>query len=70
MLGVLISIFHDQHKTLYNVHVFSPDPAVSHVADKEVAHREKYTLCSICCILFIEESVISFLAMNAFTWDT
>ena len=45
-------IFHDQHKTLCNLLVFSPDPAVFYVADKEVSHREIYTLCSICCILF------------------
>ena len=38
-------IFHDHHKTLYNI--FSTDPAVSCVADKQISHREKYTLCSI-----------------------
>ena len=38
-------IFHKQHKTLYNV--YSPDPAVSCVADKQVSNREIYTLCSI-----------------------
>ena len=38
-------IFHNHNKTLYNL--FSPDPAVSCVADKQVSHREKYTLCSI-----------------------
>ena len=36
-------IFHNQHKTLYNL--FSPDPAVSNVADKQVSHREIFTLC-------------------------
>ena len=36
-------IFHNKHKTLYNL--FSPDPAVSCVADK-VLHREIYMLCS------------------------
>ena len=30
-----------QHKILYNL--FSPDPAVSCVADKQVSHRVKYT---------------------------
>ena len=38
-------IFHKQHKTLYNL--FSPDPAVSCVADRQVSNREIYTLCSI-----------------------
>ena len=59
-------IFHKQHKTLYNV--FSPDPAVSCVADKQVSNREIYILCSI-LLHFIEEFVISCLAMDAFTWD-
>ena len=30
--------FHKQHKTLY--YIFSPNPAVSYVADKQVSHRE------------------------------
>ena len=38
-------IFHNQHKTLYNL--FSPDPAVSSVADNQVSRHEKYTICSI-----------------------
>ena len=50
-------IFHNKHKALYNL--FSPDPA---------SHNEIYTLCSI-LVHFILESVISFLAMNALTWD-
>ena len=59
-------IFHNQHKTLYNL--FSPDPAVSFVCDKLVTHHEIYTLCSI-LLHFFKESVISFLAMDVFTWD-
>ena len=40
-------------------HVFSPNPAVSSVADKQVLHPEIYILCSI-VLYFIQESVISF----------
>ena len=43
--GALEYIFHNQHKTLYNL--FSPDPAVSCLCDKQITHREIYTLCSI-----------------------
>ena len=43
-------IFHNQHKTLYNL--FSPDPAVSCVCDKLVTYPEMYTLCSILLHLF------------------
>ena len=42
-----------QHKTLY--YLFSPNPAVFCVADKQVSHREIYTLCSI-----LPQPVISF----------
>ena len=59
-------IFHNEHKTLYNL--FSPDPAVSCVADTQASYREIYVLCSI-LLHFIWEYVISFLAMNAFRWD-
>ena len=59
-------IFHKQHKTLYNL--FSPDPAVSCVADNLASHREIYTLCSI-FLHFIQDLVISCLAMDTFTWD-
>ena len=38
-------IFHNEHKTLYNL--FNADPAVSCDCDKLVTHRELYTLCSI-----------------------
>ena len=38
-------IFQNQHKTWYNI--FSPDPAVFCVADKQVSHREIYILFSI-----------------------
>ena len=38
-------IFHNQHKTLYNL--FSPDPVVSCVGDKLVSYREIYTFCNI-----------------------
>ena len=38
-------IFHNEHKTLYNQ--FSPDPAVSCVADTQASHREIYILCGI-----------------------
>ena len=37
-----VYIFHNQHKTLYNI--FSPDPTVSFVADKQVSPRKIYTL--------------------------
>ena len=57
---------HNQHNKLYNL--FSTDPAVSCVADKQVSHHEIYTLCSI-LMHFILVSVISCLAMDAFTWD-
>ena len=40
-------IFHNQHKTLYMFDLFSSDPAVSCVVDKQVSHGEIYTLCSI-----------------------
>ena len=59
-------IFHNQHKTLNNL--FSPDPAFSCVCDKLVTYREIYTLCSI-LLHFFKESVISFIVMDAFTWD-
>ena len=58
-------IFHNQHKTLYNL--FSPDPAVSYVRDKLVTHREIFTLCSI-LLHFFQESLIYFLDLDAFTW--
>ena len=38
-------IFHNKHKTLY--YLFSPDPAVSCVADTQVSHREICILCNI-----------------------
>ena len=37
--------FITNNKTLYNL--FVPDPAASCVADKQISHREIYTLCSI-----------------------
>ena len=43
--GAAECIFHNQHKTLYNL--FSPDPAVSYVADTQASHHEMYILCSI-----------------------
>ena len=63
-------IFHNQHKTLHNL--LSPDPAVSCVRDKPFSHRvlhaHVYTICII-LLFFILEAVISFLAMDAFTWE-
>ena len=59
-------IFHNEHKTLYNL--FSPDPAVSCVAYTQASHREIYILCNT-LLHFIKEYVISFLAMDAFRWD-
>ena len=50
-------VFNKQHKTLNNL--FSPDPAVSCVASKQVSNREIYTL----------RSILLHLAMDAFTWD-
>ena len=38
-------IFQNQHKPFYNI--FSPDPAASSVADKQVSPREIYIKCSI-----------------------
>ena len=63
-------IFHYEHKTLYNL--FSPDPAVSCVADTLASHREihVYILCSFfyaACLLGVCHFV---LAINAFRWDT
>ena len=43
--GATEYIFHNEHKTLYNL--FNADPAVSCDCDKLVTHREIYTLCSI-----------------------
>ena len=63
--GTTECIFHNQHKTLYNI--FSPGQAVSCVVDKQVSYREIYTLCSILLISFRSRSVV--LAMDAFTWD-
>ena len=40
-----VYIFHNEHKTLYNI--FCPDPAVFSVADTQTSHRETYKLCSI-----------------------
>ena len=57
-------LIHNQHKTLYNL--FSPDPAVSCVADTHASHREIYILCSV-LLHFIKEYVI--LAMDAFRRD-
>ena len=59
-------IFHNQHKTLYSL--FSPDLALSCVCDKLVTHCKINTLCSTLSHL-IKGSVISFLAIYAFTWD-
>ena len=36
--GAPACIFHNKHKTLYNL--FSPDPAVSYVADTQASHPE------------------------------
>ena len=60
--GAPVCIFHNKHKTLYNL--FSPDPGVSCVG----SHPEMYTLCSI-LLHFVKKCLISSLAMNAFTWD-
>ena len=54
-------IFHNKHKTLYNL--FSPDPAVSCVADTQTSRHEIYILCSI-LLHFILEYVILFLAIQ------
>ena len=59
-------IFHNEHKTLYNL--FSLDPAVSCVGGTQASHREIYRLCSN-LLHFIQEYVISFLAMDTFRWD-
>ena len=60
--GALECIFHNKHKTLYNL--FSPDLGVSCVG----SHPEMYTLCSI-LLHFVTKCLISSLAMDAFTWD-
>ena len=64
--GALECIFQNQYKTLYNL--FSPDPAVFCVSNKQVSYREIHTLYSI-LLYFIYDSVISFFAMDAFTLD-
>ena len=60
-------IFHKQHKTLYNI--FSPDPAGSCVDDKQISHQhhEINTLYRV-LLHFIQDSVISFLAMDVVIW--
>ena len=55
-------IFYSQYKTLYNL--FSTDPAVFCVGNKQVSHREIYTICSI-LLHFIYDHVVSFLTMDA-----
>ena len=59
-------IFYKQYKTGYTL--FSPDSAVSCVADMLVSDLEIYILCSV-LLHFIEESVISGLSMVAFRRD-
>ena len=50
-------IAHNEHKTVYNL--FSPDPAVSCVADTQALDREIYILCNI--LLHFIKNRMSFL---------
>ena len=47
--GIYKSIFHNKHKTLYNL--FSPGPAVSCVADTQASHHVVFHLgvCHFIC---------------------
>ena len=45
--GALECIVHNELKTLYNLHVFSPDPAVPCVAYTQASYCEIYILCYI-----------------------
>ena len=49
--GIYKSIFHNKHKTLYNL--FSPGPAVSCVADTQASHHVVFCSISFRSLAFI-----------------
>ena len=42
--------------------------ALTHLFSVLISHPEMYTLCSV-LLHYVQESLISFLAIDAFTWD-